>query len=93
MDFGFLAEYLQPETIGVAVALYVLGMILKASKKVTDWIIPFALLGLGIVLCVAIYLIQAPGPEAILQGFLQGIFATGSAVLVNQLIKQAQKGV
>lgn len=92
MDFGFLAEYLQPETIGVAVALYVLGMILKGSKKVMDWIIPFVLLGLGVILCVAIYVIQSPGPEAIIQGFLQGIFATGSAVLVNQLIKQARKG-
>lgn len=92
MDFGFLAEYLQPETIGVAVALYVLGMILKGSKRVMDWIIPFVLLGLGVILCVAIYVIQSPSPEAIIQGFLQGIFATGSAVLVNQLIKQAQKG-
>ncbi len=92
MDFGFLAEYLQPETIGVAVALYVLGMILKRSKRVMDWIIPFVLLGLGVILCVAIYVIQSPGPEAIIQGFLQGIFATGSAVLVNQLIKQARKG-
>lgn len=91
MDFGFLAEYLQPETVAVAVGLYVLGMLLKGSKKVMDWIIPFVLLGLGIVLCIAIYEIQTPGPEAIIQGFLQGIFATGSAVLVNQLYKQAKK--
>ena len=91
MDFGFLAEYLQPETIGVAVALYVLGVLFKSSQKIKDWLNPFLLVGIGVVLCIAIYVIQAPGPEAIVQGFIQGIFATGSAVLVNQLWKQGKK--
>jgi len=63
------------------VALFILGIFLKRSEKVADWLIPFILLPIGIAFCCVIL-------GDIVDGFLQGILTTGAAVLVNNLIKQ-----
>ena len=64
--------------------LYVLGMLLKNTEKVSDKYIPIILLVFGV------------GFACALGGFninaiLQGILVTGATVLTNQVIKQAKK--
>lgn len=72
-----------PEQLLILVAgLYVIGIFLKSTPRVQDWLIPWVLLVIGIV-----------GSVTLQQGFtalavFQGIAATGVSVLTNQLIKQ-----
>ena len=67
----------------VAAVLYVLGVFLKSIPNIPDWTIPFILTAIGIAFGVA--LIGIP------QGILEGVLCDGAAVLVNQMVKQAQK--
>ena len=66
----------------VAAVLYVLGVFLKSIPTIPDWTIPFILTAIGIAFGVA--LIGIP------QGILEGVLCAGAAVLVNQMVKQAQ---
>ncbi|MBK1809422.1 phage holin family protein [Clostridium sp. YIM B02505] len=72
-----------PEQLLILVAgIYVIGIFLKSTPKVKDWLIPWVLLLIGVI-----------GSVTLQQGFtalavFQGIAATGVAVLTNQLIKQ-----
>jgi hypothetical protein len=72
-----------PEQLLILVAgLYVLGLFLKSTPKIQDWVIPWILLVVGIV-----------GSMTLQMGFtalavFQGIAATGMSVFTNQLIKQ-----
>lgn len=76
-------EKFVPEQLMILVAaLYVIGMCLKATPKVQDWLIPWILIVIGII-----------GSIALQQGFtalafFQGIVSAGLAVLSNQLVKQ-----
>lgn len=68
----------------LAPVLYVLGMIMKKTEKVSDKYIPLVLLVFGILLA------------CLLGGFsavsvIQGILVTGLAVLANQVVKQVNK--
>lgn len=95
VDFlGLLYEYIKADFIIVAVALYALGMFLKDAPGIKDWVIPFVLLGTGIVftvLTLAIILEQGFTAKVILEGVLQGILCAALAVFSNQMIKQVQK--
>ena len=64
-------------------ALYVLGTVLKRIKAVPDCLIPVFLAGIGMVLG---YLVEGG-----VQGVMQGILASGAAVMCNQVIKQMKK--
>ena len=66
--------------------VYVLGMILKGTKKIPDAVIPIILLPIGILLSMCTF---GKGPEAL----VQGVLITGAAVYTNQLIKQTTKAV
>jgi hypothetical protein len=80
-----LLKFLPEQLLILVAALYVLGVFLKNSPKVSDWIIPWVLLIVGIIGAVALqYLQQGFTPVAV----FQGVVATGVAVLTNQLIKQ-----
>ncbi len=68
----------------LAAALFILGVFLKNLKRVKDEYIPFVLLGLAIALKIAM-------SGVAVESVLDAIFATGSAVLVNQLFKQGNK--
>lgn len=76
-----LIKFVPEELLIVVAALYVLGMFLKNSSKVPDWIIPWVLLIFGIVGSIALSGLSA-------MAIIQGIICTGVAVLTNQLIKQ-----
>lgn len=82
-------EYTQfiTETGLILIAVvYVLGMVLKGTKKIPDAIIPIILLPIGILLSMWTF---GKGPDAL----IQGVLITGAAVYTNQLIKQTTKAV
>ncbi|GFP75672.1 phage holin family protein [Clostridium fungisolvens] len=76
-------EKFVPEQLMILVAaLYVIGMCLKATPKVKDWLIPWILIVIGIIGSIALQ----KGFTAL--AFFQGIVSAGLAVLSNQLVKQ-----
>ena len=85
MDFE-LATHLDATIIPLAIALYVVGMFLKCTPKVQDWVIPWILLVLSVI---AANLLLGFSVSSV----IQGILACGVAVLGNQLYKQAQIGI
>lgn len=91
-----ITDYIKPELICLAVALYGMGIGLKKSK-VKDNHIPAILGATGVVLA-ALYVfatsdISAPQNImlAIFTGITQGVLCAGGSVYVNQLIKQGKK--
>ena len=84
-----IMNYVKPELIVVAVALYFLGMALKY--------IPLILGGVSIVLCAVWVLATSEigtGQQAAMAVFTavtQGILVAGLSNYVNQIIKQTQK--
>lgn len=78
-----ITKYIAENMYIVAVALYVLGMMLKNTPKIADWLIPYILGVVGILFGMVIV--------GGYMGVLQGILCAGSAVYANQLIKQAIK--
>ena len=87
MDFiNFVGE----NYLIIVPVLYIIGMIIKTIPNIPDWIIPFALLIIGVTLCVGLAARPDSGMTWI-DGAIQGVLVTGAAVLVNQGIKQAIK--
>ena len=94
-----IMNYVKPELIVVAVALYFLGMALKQAQAVKDKYIPLILGGVSIVLC-AIWVLALATSEvgtgqqaamAVFTAVTQGILVAGLSNYVNQIIKQTQK--
>ena len=85
MDFG-IATKIDEALVPLAIALYILGVFLKATPKITDWYIPWILL---IVSVVAANLILGWSMSA----SLEGVFACGLAMLGKQLYNQTQIGI
>lgn len=80
MDFvGLLVD----KGVGIAAALYVVGMIIKKIPHVPNWLIPIILTVLGIL---AAGFSMSGGFS--IHNICQGVFATGAAVLTNQTVKQ-----
>lgn len=92
-----IMNYVKPELIVVAVALYFIGIGLKKAETVPDKYIPMILGGIGIVLCVIWVLASCPLDSgqniamAIFTAIIQGILVAGLSTYVNQIIKQVQK--
>lgn len=92
-----IMNYVKPELMVVAIALYFIGMGLKHSESVKDKYIPLILGGIGIVLC-AIYVMGTSGfssgqdvAMAIFTSIVQGVLMAGLSTYVNQSIKQVGK--
>ena len=92
-----ITNYVKPELIVVAIALYFVGMALKQAQAVKDKYIPLILGGLGIVLCAVWVFASCPistGQEiamAVFTAIIQGILTAGLSTYVNQTIKQIGK--
>lgn len=90
-------NYVKPELIVLAVALYFVGMALKNSSIVKDKYIPLLLGGIGIMLCGIWVAASCPlkTPQevamAVFTAIVQGILVAGLSTYVDQLIKQAGK--
>lgn len=92
-----IMEYVKPELMIVAVALYILGIFLKQTTMVLDKYIPVILGIVGIVLC-AIWVFATTSVDspqdialAIFTAVIQGILVAGASTYVNQIVKQSGK--
>lgn len=84
-----LQEYIKPELLVLIPVLYIVGLMLKGTKKIDDKYIPAILGAVGIVLS-AIYVAAVSGVclMSVFTAVTQGILVAGAAVYVNQLLKQ-----
>ncbi len=81
-----IVSHLDEEILPLPIALYVVGIFLKRTPKIPDWVIPWILFVLSIISAnLLIGLSISSG--------IQGILACGIAVLGNQLYKQTQIGL
>lgn len=87
-----LLEFIDPTLIIIAVVLACIGLFLKLTPLVkSNWIIPFALWGLGIVFVILWYgVVDGKGFALIIfvQGILQGTMVAALPVFGHQLVKQ-----
>lgn len=77
-----IMSYLIEESIILVPALWVIGVFLKKTPFISNWIIPWILLALGILGSFFNLGIK-------FTSVMQGILATGAAVLGHQLLKQS----
>ena len=79
-----IIEYIITEALIIIPVLWILGSFLKRTPKVQDWIIPWVLLFVGVVLAIGIigFTVDAA---------VQGILVAGAAVLGHQLQKQTRE--
>lgn len=78
-----IKSYLLEEALIIIPVLLIVGIIMKQTPKIRDWLIPYILLIFGIAF--TIYLIGTN-----IDAILQGILLTGTAVYGNQLFKQTR---
>lgn len=92
-----IMNYVKPELIVVAVALYFLGMALKQAQSVKDKYIPLILGGVSIVLCAVWVLATSEignGQQvamAVFTAATQGILLAGLSTYIDQIGKQMNK--
>ena len=89
-----ITNYVKPELIVVAIALYFVGMALKQAQAIKDKYIPLILGGISILIC-AMYVFATSTcstPQdivmAIFTTITQGILVAGLSTYVNQIVKQ-----
>lgn len=79
-----LINFIPEQLFSLIAALYVLGMLFKSSRHISDELIPFMLLSIGVVASVSLVGFNT-------EGIIQGILCTGMAIGINQTVKQAGK--
>lgn len=79
-----LMSYITEKALILIPVLYILGMVLKNTEKISDKYIPLILLPIGIIFSIGLLGLS-------MEGVIQGILITGATVYVNQLIKQQKK--
>jgi MFS superfamily sulfate permease-like transporter len=79
-----IIKFIAEQILVLVPVLFVIGLLLKNTPKVPDWIIPWALLVIGIVLAVLLI-------GDLLQGIIQGVLVVGATVLAHQLVKQSME--
>ena len=90
-------NYIKPELIVVAVALYFIGMWLKQAAFIKNKYIPLVLGIVGVLLCASWVLATctlSTGQDvalAIFTAIVQGILVAGLSTYINQVIKQTGK--
>lgn len=92
MEWQEIIQYFKKETMLIAALLWCLGLFIKKAPFKHDWIIPFVLLGVGVIIT-PIYMIiveQANGNigAVVISGIIQGVFAATLAVFGNEAKKQ-----
>lgn len=78
-----LNEYIVEQALIVIPVLLILGAIIKNTPNIKDWLIPYILLGLGVIFTVALTGFN-------IDSIIQGVLVSGAAVFGNQLYKQAK---
>ena len=92
-----IMDYVKPELVILAVALYLIGLGLKKTEFIKDKFIP-ATLGLIGVALAALYVLATSSFNgasdilmAVFTSIIQGILCAGLSTYVNQMIKQLGK--
>ncbi len=92
-----IMNYIKPELIVVAVALYFVGIWLKQSQTIKDKFIPLILGCVGIALATIYVVATCPLGTmqeiamAVFTAIVQGILVAGLSTYVNQIVKQVNK--
>lgn len=81
-----IVSYIVEEGLIMIPVLYILGWMIKNTNKLENWLIPFILLGVSLILTPLI--IDGYSPDNV----VQSILITGVTVLGDQMVKQAKKG-
>lgn len=76
-----IIEFITEDAIILMPVLFVIGLLLKNTPKVADWVIPWVLLVLGVAGGVFIV-------GEVAGGIVQGVLVAGATVLTHQLVKQ-----
>lgn len=76
-----IINYIIDKALIVIPALWIIGKIIKEIPNIPNWIIPFALLIIGVPASMALI-------GWTIDGAIQGILVTGVAVYGNQIVKQ-----
>ena len=76
-------EYIIAEALIIIPVLWILGTFLKKTPKVQDWIIPWILMLIGILLALGLLGVSVDAA-------VQGVLVSGASVLGHQLLKQTQ---
>ncbi len=79
-----LMQYIFGDLYILIPVLYVLGIIMKSTPSIPDWLIPWNLLAVSIVLTLWML-----GPSV--QSVIQAVLVTGATVLAHQLVKQTRE--
>lgn len=88
MDAMDFTKYILENMLVLVPVLYIIGAMIKKTPRVKDWLIPWIILGLGVLFALAIGIsLGIPIVDAI----IQGILVAGVTVFTNQLITQTQK--
>lgn len=92
-----IMNYLKPELIVVAIALYFVGMAFKQAQAPKDKYIPLLLGLLGIIIC-ALWVFATCDCStsqdiamAVFMSITQGVLVAGLSTYVNQIVKQYTK--
>ena len=80
----YLNEYLLQEALIIIPALIILGKIFKETPNFKHWLIPYALLIVGVILSTLIIGLNV-------EGVIQGILVSGAAVFGYELYKNARE--
>lgn len=91
MGYSELIEFIDPAVLVVVPVLIALGRMMKKTPNMKNWMIPYILTAIGVVLATSIYVLN-DGVQglSILNGILQGVLASAAAVYVYQLYIQAK---
>lgn len=79
-----ITSYITENALILIPVLYIIGMIIKGTEKISNKYIPLILLFFGI--CGSV-LIMGFGIDSA----IQGVLVTGAAVYANQIVKQCEK--
>ncbi|MGL4655190.1 MAG: phage holin family protein [Sarcina sp.] len=77
-----LIKFVPEQLVILVVALYVVGVFLKKTPNIKDWVIPWVLLVLGVSFSLVICGFNATS-------ILQGVICSFGAIAVNQFVKQS----
>ncbi len=76
-------KFIIEDALIIIPVLLIFGFILKNTPNVQDWLIPWVLLVIGILLALLLLGLSA-------NSLVQGILVVGAAVLIHQLYRQTK---
>ena len=96
MDYSVVMEYVKPELLVVAVAMYIVGMIIKNSSAIKNEYIPIIIGILSIIIAALFVFATSPISTsqeilmALFTSIVQGILCASPSVFVDQTVKQTK---